>query len=244
MRRHCIRAIMVPPRRRTTDSRHDLPIAPNLIAPDLTAPNRVWLADITYSPTAEGWLYLAAVMDLFRRSSAGRCGIIAGRTRIRGTDYHHPAATAAERIDPPLRSLQYASHAYRNVLTGVGIMASLSRRADCYDNAPDGELLPYLENGAGPSSRLQHACRGPARYLRLDRGFLQPNKTPLPHRICRPDRNGAKSRLTRPLFRGKITSSDALGLAVWGLAARGRDSVRSRATDRCRVVPAPPAIQG
>ncbi len=58
MSRHGIRAIMAPPRRvRTTDSRHGLPIAPNLIARDFTAPNRVWLADITYIPTAEGWLY-------------------------------------------------------------------------------------------------------------------------------------------------------------------------------------------
>lgn len=74
MRRHGIRAIMAPPRRaRTTDSRHDLPIAPNLIARDFTAPapNRIWLADITYIPTAEGWLYLAAVMDLFSRKIAG-----------------------------------------------------------------------------------------------------------------------------------------------------------------------------
>src|SRR5215475_5945623 len=74
MRRHGIRAIMAPPRRiRTTDSRHNLPIAPNLIARDFTAAasNRVWLADITYIPTAEGWLYLAAVMDLFSRKIVG-----------------------------------------------------------------------------------------------------------------------------------------------------------------------------
>ncbi len=65
---------MAPPRRvRTTHSRHNLPIALNLIARDFTAaaPNRVWLADITYIPTAEGWLYLAAVMDLFSRKIGG-----------------------------------------------------------------------------------------------------------------------------------------------------------------------------
>ncbi len=74
MRRHWIRAIMAPPRRVcTTDSRHGLPIAPNLIARDFTAPapNRVWLPDITYIPTAEGWLYLAAVMDLLSRKIVG-----------------------------------------------------------------------------------------------------------------------------------------------------------------------------
>jgi transposase InsO family protein len=69
MRRHGIRAIMAAPRRvRTTDSRHSLPIAPNLIARDFTA--QVWLADITYIPTAQGRL-LAAVMDLFSRKVVG-----------------------------------------------------------------------------------------------------------------------------------------------------------------------------
>jgi putative transposase len=109
MSRHGIRAIMAPPRRvRTTDSRHGLPIAPNLIARDFTAtaPNRVWLADITYIPTAEGWLYLAAVMDLFspKDRRLGHAGSYAGRARIRGADDGHTAATPAGRIDPPLRS--------------------------------------------------------------------------------------------------------------------------------------------
>lgn len=80
MRHHGIRAIMAQSRRaRTTDSRHDLPIAPNLLDRNFSAaaPNRIWLADITYIDTDQGWLYLAAVMDLYsRRSSAGRCAII------------------------------------------------------------------------------------------------------------------------------------------------------------------------
>jgi transposase InsO family protein len=74
MRHHGIRAIMMRPRRvRTTDSRHNLPIAPNLLDRNFTAPapNHVWLADITYIPTGEGWLYLAAVMDLYSRKIVG-----------------------------------------------------------------------------------------------------------------------------------------------------------------------------
>ena len=70
MHRHGIRAIMAQPRRvRTTDSRHDFPIAPNLLDRNFTAaaPNRIWLADITYIETDQGWLYLAAVMDLYSR---------------------------------------------------------------------------------------------------------------------------------------------------------------------------------
>ena len=74
MRHHGIRAIMTRPRRvRTTDSRHDLPIAPNLLDRNFTAaaPNRIWLADITYIETDQGWLYLAAVMDLYSRRIVG-----------------------------------------------------------------------------------------------------------------------------------------------------------------------------
>ena len=74
MRRHGIRAIMARARRaRTTDSRHDFPIAPNLLERNFTAtaPNRIWLADITYVETGQGWLYLATVMDLYSRKIVG-----------------------------------------------------------------------------------------------------------------------------------------------------------------------------
>jgi transposase InsO family protein len=74
MRRHGIRAIMTRPRReRTTDSRHDFPIAPNLVERNFSAaaPNRIWLADITYVETDQGWLYLATVMDLYSRKIVG-----------------------------------------------------------------------------------------------------------------------------------------------------------------------------
>jgi len=142
MHRHGIRAIMAPPRRvRTTDSRHDLPIAPNLIARDFTteAPNRVWLADITYIPTAEGWLYLAAVMDLFSRKIVGW----AMRDHMQ-VELASSALTMAVRqrlpdtglIHHSDRGVQYASHGYRAALAGAGITASMSRKADCYDNAP------------------------------------------------------------------------------------------------------------
>jgi putative transposase len=142
MRRYGIHAIMAPPRRvRTTDSRHDLPIAPNLVQREFTAtaPNRVWLADITYIPTAEGWLYLAAIMDLFSRKIVGWAM----------RDYMHTglassALTMALRVQRPSsglihhsdRGVQYASQAYRGVLSEASIIASMSRKADCYDNAP------------------------------------------------------------------------------------------------------------
>ena len=74
MRCHGVRALVARPRRvSTTNSCHPFPIAPNLLQRQFTAaaPNRVWLADITYLPTAEGWLYLAAIMDLHTRRIIG-----------------------------------------------------------------------------------------------------------------------------------------------------------------------------
>ena len=85
MRRHGVRAIMARPRRaRTTDSRHDLPIAPNLLGRNFlaTARNRIWLADITYVETGEGWLYLSTVMDLS-----------SGKTCYCADDWRHECAT-------------------------------------------------------------------------------------------------------------------------------------------------------
>jgi transposase InsO family protein len=142
MRRYGIRAIMAPPRRvRTTDSRHELPIAPNLVARDFTAkaPNRVWLADITYIPTAEGWLYLAAVMDLFSRKIVGWAMRdhmqveLASSALTMAVRQRQPGAGLIHHSD---RGVQYASHGYRAALAGARITASMSRKADCYDNAP------------------------------------------------------------------------------------------------------------
>jgi transposase InsO family protein len=142
MHRHGIRAIMARPRHvRTTDSRHGLPIAPNLIARDFTAPapSRVWLADITYIPTAEGWLYLAAVMDLFSRKIVGWA--MRDHMQVELASAALMMAINQQRPQPGLihhsdRGVQYASQAYRNALTKAGIAASMSRKADCYDNAP------------------------------------------------------------------------------------------------------------
>jgi putative transposase len=142
MRRYGIRAIMARPRRvRTTDSRHDLPIAPNLIARDFTAEaaNQIWLADITYIPTTEGWLYLAAIMDLFSRKIVGWAmrdhmqAELASAALTMAIQQQRPRAGLVHHSD---RGVQYASRAYRDALTVAGITASMSRKADCYDNAP------------------------------------------------------------------------------------------------------------
>jgi putative transposase len=142
MRHHGIRAIMARPRWvRTTDSRHDLPIAPNLLDRNFVAPapNCVWLADITYVETDQGWLYLATVMDLYSRRIVGWAMADHLRTELPLAALR--MAIAAKQPGPGLihhsdRGVQYASEDYRKVIQSAGFQASMSRKADCYDNAP------------------------------------------------------------------------------------------------------------
>lgn len=125
---------------RTTDSAHDQPIAPNLLLkrPAPTRIDEVWVADITYVPTSEGWLYLAGVMDLYSRQiigwslrenleSGGALQALARALEKRG----HPRRV----IHHSDRGVQYASAPYRRQLQQSGLIASMSRRANCYDNA-------------------------------------------------------------------------------------------------------------
>ena len=142
MRRHGIRAIMARPRRvRTTDSCHDLPIAPNLLDRNFiaTAPNQIWLADITYIETDQGWLYLAAVMDLYSRRIVGwamadhlRASLPSAALRM-AISAQRPGGGLIHHSD---RGIQYASADYRKLMQSAGLRASMSRKGDCYDNAP------------------------------------------------------------------------------------------------------------
>ena len=126
--------------RRTTDSAHSLPLAPNLLARDFTAsaPNRAWVGDITYLWTAQGWLYLAVLIDLFSRRVVGW----ALSERIDEQLALDALNMALHTRRPPRglvhhtdRGSQYASRAYRAVLRAAGIRRSMSRKGDCWDNA-------------------------------------------------------------------------------------------------------------
>jgi len=125
---------------KTTDSRHDLPVAPNLLGREFQAdlPNQKWCCDITYVPTAEGFLYLAGVMDLCSRKVVGwamadhlrteLCLEAVGmaiRSRKPGKDLIHHSD----------RGVQYASVDYGRLLQSHDIRLSMSRVGDCYDNA-------------------------------------------------------------------------------------------------------------
>jgi putative transposase len=125
----------------TTDSRHNLPVAPNVLDRNFGAlsPNDKWLADITYIPTDEGWLYLATVLDLFSRKIVGW----AMRDHMR-TELPLAALTMAiqrQRPQPGLihhsdRGSQYASGDYQAMLADAGMTPSMSRKGNCWDNAP------------------------------------------------------------------------------------------------------------
>lgn len=124
----------------TTDSQHDLPVAPNRLAqtPAPTRPNQIWVGDITYIATAQGWLYLAVVMDLYSRRIVG-WGM---SERIDTALVLMAWNMAAAQRQPPQklifhsdRGVQYASAQFRQSLEASGALASMSRKACCYDNA-------------------------------------------------------------------------------------------------------------
>ena len=124
----------------TTDSKHDKPIAPNLLNREFAVkePNTAYVADITYIPTREGWLYLAVVIDLFSRAVVGwsmasrmkaklvndaMLMAIWNRNPVKGLIFHSD------------RGSQYASKSFGKILTTHGVVPSMSRKGNCWDNA-------------------------------------------------------------------------------------------------------------
>jgi putative transposase len=127
--------------RHTTDSNHDLPVADNLLDRqfDPASPNESWVADITSIATREGWLYLAAVEDLYSRMVVGWS--MAEHMESRLVVDALEMAVQRRLPDEELlahsdRGSQYASEHYQNLLARHGIECSMSRRGDCWDNAP------------------------------------------------------------------------------------------------------------
>ena len=126
--------------RKTTNSNHALPIAPNVLKRDFTAtaPNQTWVTDITFLWTRQGWLYLAVILDLFSRR-------VVGWATSANVDRHLALAAlnAALRDRRPSKGLvhhsdrgsTYASADYRNALALHGVECSMSRKGDCWDNA-------------------------------------------------------------------------------------------------------------
>ena len=126
--------------RATTDSRHRFPVAPNVLMRDfdVDSPNTAWVADITYLATLEGWLYLAVILDLFSRRVVGyamseRIDRALVLEALRKALASRPGAR--DLVLHSDRGSQYASHDHREALDQAGIMCSMSRRGNCWDNA-------------------------------------------------------------------------------------------------------------
>ena len=125
----------------TTDSRHTLPVAENVLNQQFktTSPNKVWVSDITYIPTEEGWLYLAGHKDIFTGEVVGYA--MGNRMTRQLVSQSLFRAVAAKRPGPGLihhsdRGIQYCSYDFSKLIEQFGMRASMSRKGNCYDNAP------------------------------------------------------------------------------------------------------------
>jgi putative transposase len=124
----------------TTDSRHGYAVAPNLLARqfDVAQPDHVWVGDISYVWTAEGWLYVSTLLDLYSRKVVGWAmsshidTILVQDTLRMALGRRRPSAGLLHHSD---RGSQYASHAYQAMLADHGIVCSMSRKGECLDNA-------------------------------------------------------------------------------------------------------------
>ena len=125
----------------TTDSSHKLPVAENVLGQQfrVTAPNKVWVSDITYVPTDEGWLYVAGHKDLFNGDIVGYAmgdrltRKLVSQSLFRAIETMRPAQGLLHHSD---RGSQYCSRDFSNILKQHGFVASMSRKGNCYDNAP------------------------------------------------------------------------------------------------------------
>ena len=151
MKAHHIRARHKRRFKATTDSKHSLPVAPNLLNRNFTpsAPNQVWTADLTYIWTAEGWLYLAVVLDLFNREVVGwslkprmTADIVIDALAM-AWFRRRPAPGVIHHSD---RGSQYASHAFQARLKEYGMTCSMSRKGNCWDNAPTESFFNSFKN--------------------------------------------------------------------------------------------------
>ncbi len=187
--------------RKTTDSAHDHPVAANILDRGFSVnePNRVWVGDITYVWTSEGWLYLAVLLDLFSRRVVG--WFLSERIDTDLTLRALRMAVEQRQPEPGLlhhtdRGSQYASDAYQELLRRHGFVCSMSRRGNCWDNAVAESFFGSLEKellmGTTFHSRA-HARRELAEYIQQfynrDRlhstlDYMSPIDFELSHRVA------------------------------------------------------------
>jgi putative transposase len=167
--------------RTTTDSKHGFPIAPNVLARDFSAsaPNQVWVTDITFLWTKQGWLYLAAILDLFSRRVVGWA-----------TSEHVDRHLALEALEAALgqrspardlvhhsdRGSTYASDDYRKALETRGIECSMSRKGDCWDNSVAESFFATLKREMDNADDLESRASATMSISEYIDGFYNPTR--------------------------------------------------------------------
>jgi transposase InsO family protein len=189
--------------RRTTDSSHAFPIAPNLLARNFTAeaPDRVWLADLTYIWTAEGWLYLAAVLDLCTRRVVGWA-----MADHLGHELAMAALDMAIARQRPLhglihhadRGVQFAAHRYRARLLAHGMLCSMSRKGDCWDNAPMESFFATLKRELIEGADYQTRDQARADVFHYIEGFYNKRRLHSALRYITPEQKAAAFHSAAP----------------------------------------------
>lgn len=161
--------------KRTTDSRHQLPVAPNLVNQQFQVeqPNQIWCGDITYLWTLEGWLYLAVIIDLYSRKAVGW----ALSSRLTTPLVLEALRMAYWRRKPTQglihhsdRGSQYAAEDFQRQLKTFGLIPSMSRKGDCYDNAVAESFFHSLKNeqiGDQAYSTREEARRAVIDYIEM-----------------------------------------------------------------------------
>jgi transposase InsO family protein len=166
---------------RTTDSRHTLPTPPNLLARNFTAsaPNRAWAGDVTYLPTCEGWLYLAVLLDLYSRRVVGWAmserndeALTLAALQM-ALDHRHPQPGLVHHSD---RGTTYASGKYQDVLVQHGIVCSMSRKGNCWDNAVSESFFSTLDIECANQKPFSSRAAARREVLEYILGFYNPTR--------------------------------------------------------------------
>lgn len=150
-RKHNLRCRQLKKYKATTNSKHDLPVAPNVLNQNFAVaePNRVWVADITYIPTNEGWLYLTGIKDLCTGEIVGHAMAdrmtqeLVGKALFRAIVRKKPLIGLIHHSD---RGSQYCSKRYQKLMEQFGMIPSMSRKGNCYDNAPMENFFGILKS--------------------------------------------------------------------------------------------------
>jgi putative transposase len=167
--------------RTTTDSKHGSPIAPNVLARDFTAsgPDQVWVTDITFLWTKQGWLYLAAILDLFSRRVVGWATSehVDRHLALKALDLalvqRSPARDLVHHSD---RGSTYASDDYRKALETRGIECSMSRKGDCWDNAVAESFFATLKREMDNADDLENRASATMSISEYIDGFYNPTR--------------------------------------------------------------------